>query len=74
MWFAFLSSGELILVFLVVLILFGSTRLPSLGDALGRGINNFRKSLTGSNNNPALPEAQNNNLPADEKAKQEKTS
>ncbi len=73
MWFAFLSSAELLLVFVAIVLLFGATRLPQLGDALGRGIHNFRKSVTGSHDNPALPEGQTNNTPS-EKAKQEKTS
>jgi len=31
----------------IVLILFGVGRLPSVGGALGRGINEFRKSFRG---------------------------
>ena len=35
--------GELLLIFLVILLIFGSSKLPQLGDALGRGIKNFKK-------------------------------
>lgn len=73
MWFAFLSGSELILVLIAIIILFGATRIPQLGDALGRGIHNFRKAVTGQGDNPSLPEGQQNNQAAD-KSKQEKVS
>lgn len=40
-----LGFGELVLLLLIVLILFGAGRLPDLGEGLGRGIRNFRKQL-----------------------------
>ncbi len=39
---------ELILVLLIVVILFGVGRLPEVGSALGRGIRDFKKGLSGS--------------------------
>ena len=39
--------GEMLLILLVVLILFGSTRLPALGKSLGEGIRNLKKGLSG---------------------------
>lgn len=36
---------ELIVILLVVLLLFGSKRLPEIGRALGEGIREFKKSL-----------------------------
>jgi sec-independent protein translocase protein TatA len=41
-----LSLGHLIILGVVVL-LFGSRRLPELGGALGRGMNAFKKGLSG---------------------------
>ncbi len=41
-----LSLGHLIIL-LVVVLLFGSKRLPELGSALGRGMNAFKKGLEG---------------------------
>lgn len=38
-----IGSGELLLILVVVLLIFGSSKLPQLGDALGRGIRNFRR-------------------------------
>ena len=40
------GPGELILILLIVLVVFGSNRIPQLGDALGKGIKNFRKSFS----------------------------
>ena len=42
-----LGFGELLLIFLVVLLVFGASKVPQLGDALGRGIRNFKKSMSG---------------------------
>jgi sec-independent protein translocase protein TatA len=36
-----------VVLLVAVLILFGVGRLPSVGGALGRGINDFRRSLRG---------------------------
>ena len=38
-----LGAGELLLVLIIVLIIFGANRLPQLGGGLGEGIKNFRK-------------------------------
>jgi sec-independent protein translocase protein TatA len=42
-----LGFGELLLIFLVVLLVFGASKVPQLGDALGRGIRNFKRSMSG---------------------------
>jgi sec-independent protein translocase protein TatA len=42
-----LGFGELLLILLVVLLVFGARKVPELGDALGRGIRNFKRSVTG---------------------------
>lgn len=36
---------ELLLIFLVVLILFGAKRIPDIAQGLGRGIRDFRKAM-----------------------------
>jgi sec-independent protein translocase protein TatA len=40
------SPTHLLLVFLVVLLLFGAKRLPEIGRNLGSGIHGFTKALT----------------------------
>ena len=37
------GMGELIVILLIVLVIFGAKKLPSIGDALGRSIRNFKK-------------------------------
>ena len=39
---------ELILILLIVLVLFGASRLPQLGKGLGQGIRNFKQGLDNS--------------------------
>jgi sec-independent protein translocase protein TatA len=50
------SPTHLLLVFLVVLLLFGAKRLPEIGRGLGSGIHGFKQALT-SPDAPA-PEAE----------------
>ena len=40
-----LGMGEMVLVFLVVLLLFGAKRLPEIGTSLGKGIREFKSSV-----------------------------
>lgn len=40
-----LGMWEIILIFLVVLLLFGAKRLPEIGSSLGKGIREFKGSL-----------------------------
>ena len=40
-----IGMGELIIILLIVLIVFGAGKLPQLGESLGKGIRNFRKSF-----------------------------
>ena len=42
-----LGMGELIIVLLIVIVLFGASKLPQLGKGLGEGIRSFKKSLGG---------------------------
>ena len=37
------GMGELVVVFLIVLLLFGASRLPGIARALGRSIKEFKK-------------------------------
>ncbi len=40
-----ISIGSLILVFLIVLILFGTNKLRTIGEDLGQAVRSFRKGL-----------------------------
>ncbi len=53
-----ISFGSLLLIFFIILILFGTRRLRDIGEDLGCALRNFRKGLEGSNEtsnkNPTL--------------------
>ena len=37
------GMGELVIILLIVLVVFGASKLPGIGDALGRSIKNFKR-------------------------------
>lgn len=40
-----LGFQELLIIFLIILVIFGASKLPQLGRGLGEGIRNFKKGL-----------------------------
>lgn len=40
-----LGTQELMVVLVIVIVLFGATRLPRIGSGLGQAIRNFKKSV-----------------------------
>jgi len=50
-----LGTGEIVLIFLVVMVVFGASKLPQLGDGLGRAIKNFKRAVTSSNEIEVTP-------------------
>lgn len=42
-----LGMGELLVILLIVIVLFGANKLPQLGAGLGQGIKSFKKALGG---------------------------
>jgi sec-independent protein translocase protein TatA len=53
-----LGVSELIIIFLIIIVLFGANRIPTIGRGLGEGIRNFKKGLkSGEEDEPErLPE------------------
>ncbi|MES1242836.1 MAG: twin-arginine translocase TatA/TatE family subunit [Acidobacteriota bacterium] len=51
-----LGMPELFVVFLIVIVLFGASRLPQIGKGLGEGIKNFKKGLKGDETPDQLEE------------------
>jgi sec-independent protein translocase protein TatA len=45
-----LGGGEMMLIFLVILLLFGGQRLPELARGLGRSVREFKKATAGVEN------------------------
>lgn len=40
-----LGMSELVIILLIVIVIFGASRLPQLGKGLGEGIRNFKSSI-----------------------------
>jgi sec-independent protein translocase protein TatA len=57
-----IGTGEIILLLLLALLLFGAKRLPEIGRSLGSGMREFKDSVTGKSppeppETPELPQA-----------------
>ena len=51
---------EIVILLVIVLLIFGPKRLPDLGRSLGRGMREFKDSVTGKDQDdepPVLPDA-----------------
>ena len=55
-----LGFGEMLLIFAVLLMLFGAKRLPEVAAGMGKGIRDFKRSLNGLDEPvaPAVPPSQ----------------
>ena len=40
------GMGELVIILVIVLVIFGGSKLPMVGENLGKGIRSFKKALT----------------------------
>ena len=43
--FGGIGMPELLVILVIVLIIFGANKLPQIGEGLGKGIRNFKKSI-----------------------------
>ncbi|HOG17056.1 MAG TPA: twin-arginine translocase TatA/TatE family subunit [Syntrophales bacterium] len=57
---------ELLIILVIILIIFGAGKLPDIGNALGRGIRNFKKASKEPDEIDVTPESKK----IDEKKKQ----
>ncbi|MBA2569400.1 MAG: twin-arginine translocase TatA/TatE family subunit [Actinobacteria bacterium] len=70
----FIGLPEILLLGLVVLLVFGPKRLPEMGRSMGRGLREFKDSVTGGNGEddkfsiPDLPGDEPVELPVTRKA------
>ncbi len=54
-----LGFGELIILLIIVLLVFGAGKLPQIGDALGKSIKNFKRAASSNDEievSPKKPE------------------
>jgi sec-independent protein translocase protein TatA len=40
-----LGMPELLVILVIILVIFGAGKLPKIGEGLGKGISNFKKSI-----------------------------
>ena len=52
-----MGIGELLVILVIVLIIFGAGKLPEIGEGLGRGIRNFRKQMKAPDEIDITPKA-----------------
>ncbi|HEY4184347.1 MAG TPA: twin-arginine translocase TatA/TatE family subunit [Polyangia bacterium] len=50
-----MGFGELVLILVIVMVVFGATKLPQLGDGLGKAIKNFKRSVGSLNEIDVTP-------------------
>ena len=58
----FIGFPEILLLGLVALLLFGPKRLPEMGRGLGKGLREFKNSVTGDDKEPQLELSAVNNM------------
>ena len=56
---------EILVVLVIALIVFGPKRLPELGKSLGRGIREFRSSISGNDDDDEKPEIESGERPGE---------
>jgi len=52
-----IGMGELVVVLLIVLLVFGASRLPQIGDGIGKAIKNFKRGLNADDDIEVAPKA-----------------
>lgn len=58
-----LGFTEIMVILLVVLLLFGARRLPEVGSSIGKGIREFKRSITDTQDAIMSTDEQRTNLP-----------
>jgi sec-independent protein translocase protein TatA len=57
-----MGFGELVLVLIIVVVVFGAAKLPQLGDGLGRAIKNFKRAVNSQDEIDVSPAAKKSEL------------
>ena len=58
-----LGMWEILMILIVVLLLFGAKRLPEVGSSIGKGIREFKRSISDTQDSIMNPDEQRSNLP-----------
>jgi sec-independent protein translocase protein TatA len=67
-----IGPGELLIIGLIALLLFGAGRIADIGKGLGQGIANFKKGLRDSDDDDKKPEKSEKSSSDDKDEKKEK--
>lgn len=67
-----LSPSHLLLIFLIVVLLFGGRKIPEVMKGLGEGIRNFKEGMSGASQTPGPPAQAPPAAPAEKPAEQKK--
>jgi sec-independent protein translocase protein TatA len=51
-----IGPGEIVILLIVALLVFGPKRLPEMGRSIGKGMREFKNSLTMSDDDDAVPD------------------
>jgi len=62
-----IGMPELLIILVIILIIFGAGKLPEIGKGLGRGIRNFRKDTSGTDEVDEAPKGNEKELEDKEK-------
>jgi sec-independent protein translocase protein TatA len=61
-----LSVGKIILILVIVVLVFGTAKLPKIGEDIGRAVRSFKKGMhTGENDAEAAAKPADNKPPSD---------
>ena len=63
----FIGTQELLIIGLIVLLLFGASRIPALMRSLGRGVKDFKEGMEGKDEKPAGDPSQSPSEPKETK-------
>jgi sec-independent protein translocase protein TatA len=50
-----MGTGELIVIGVLLIVLFGAKKLPQLGDGLGKALRGFQRAMHGTDDKPSKP-------------------
>lgn len=65
------GMGEMVFIFLIVLLLFGAKRLPEIGSSLGKGIREFKSSVREIEHELKVPDQIHRTTPPPQRAEAE---
>jgi len=59
--FSMPGMGELLIILVIILVLFGGSKIPEIARSLGKGMKEFKKGIQDSSDNEKPPSKQENN-------------